>query len=554
MKFMKNKTSWNAILVMLVITFLGTILRLLFIDKAEGLWNDEYTSWYIAAIPLGKNFVDAVLSQCHMPLYYLYLKFFIHFFGNSDLMLRLTSVLTGVISIWPMYYVGKELKDKKLGYLCAGFTAISSFLIYFSQEVRFYSILFLFSACFLLFTLRLAKKQNLLNFVMYLISAILIMLTHTIGFVFVFFSLIFMSMWISKINENYKKKIILGWGIVAFVGLLFLPFTYKIFTELTYSQWWGHFTFAALGFLVTDYFSPTLTNIVSSPENFFYNFTLGFVLFALLPAAISLIGLIRAFKTKRYEVSGLFFASLAFVFVLMIMSATGKLVFMTKYSIEIYPTLIALVCLGWSEFKNKIFANFIVVLFCLLNFFYILTSPIAAPKVRRNQGHKIVAELLEHAGLKHGDFILLNYYPQERFEKYFNFKGYNVTSINKGNFPEYISNIGTLETLKDGKNLYKPIFSNIENKYFDKKIRQDIVNKIKPNQKVTMIFLNDVAMLSPIQIKALIDDQKSYQKTPFLFLAFSYLKNEEIKEFLATLSITKLEQKGSWTAITFTKN
>lgn len=85
------------------IVILGIILRLIFIDKPDGLWNDEYVSWMIAAAPFNNGFISAVKSQCHMPFYYLYLKFFMTLFGQSDLLLRLTSVFAGILSIIAMY-------------------------------------------------------------------------------------------------------------------------------------------------------------------------------------------------------------------------------------------------------------------------------------------------------------------------------------------------------------------------------------------------------------------------------------------------------------------
>ena len=82
----------------------GLLLRLICIDKAEGLWNDEYISWFIASQPFTKEFWEAVYSQCHMPFYYLYLKFVMSVFGQSDLVLRLSSVFTGLCSIVAMYF------------------------------------------------------------------------------------------------------------------------------------------------------------------------------------------------------------------------------------------------------------------------------------------------------------------------------------------------------------------------------------------------------------------------------------------------------------------
>lgn len=550
MKFLKDKTFWLTIFLVV----LGTFLRLIFVDKPEGLWNDEYISWYIASIPLGKNFIDAVFAQCHMPFYYLYLKFFIHFLGNSDLLLRLTSVLTGVLSIPAMYFVGREFKDKKLGILCAAVTSISSFLIYFSQEVRFYGILFLFAALSLLFMLRLARKQNLFNCIFFLLFQFLIMFTHTIGFVFVFFNLIFMSLWLIKIDKNYRKPIMIGWSMVLAVGLMLLPHIYHIFTVKTISQWWGSFSLAKIGFLMTDYFSPILTNIVNSPNNFFYNFSLEFVIFALLPTIIAITGIVKALRVESYKISGLFFVSLAYLLVLFLMAIFGKLIFITKYSIEIYPIWIVLMSFGLLALSNKTLSKILIFVFCFLNLFYIFTNKNSAPKMHRAEGHKLVANLIKNADLKKGDYILLNYYSKEKFEKYFNFKDYNVFSIDKGTFHQYLSLLKEFgPAILDGKNLYKNIFENPENNYFNKKIDAEIINKMKPGQKLTIIILDSVALYSPVQMQVIVENSKEYKKAPFLFLVFSNMKNLELKECLKKLHIARYEQRGAWSAVTFIK-
>ena len=97
------------------ITLLGFFLRISFLNKPEGLWNDEYVSWFISSVPFSEGFWSEVLKQCHMPLYYLFLK---PFTGCSDLILRLTSVLVGVLAIPVMYLVGKEF-SKKCGIISA---------------------------------------------------------------------------------------------------------------------------------------------------------------------------------------------------------------------------------------------------------------------------------------------------------------------------------------------------------------------------------------------------------------------------------------------------
>lgn len=533
----------------ILIVLAGLCLRLICIDKAEGLWNDEYISWLTASQPFTKTFWQSVMSQCHMPFYYIYLKFFMKIFGQSDLLLRLTSVFAGVISIIAMYFTGLE-KDKKTALLAAGFTAISGFLIYYSQEVRIYSVLFLFSALSLLFTLKTAKNPDAKNIAGLIISDILILFTHTIGFVYVFFNLLYISFALFK---QLKKYIIILWVSVAIAGCAGLPLLIKIFSTHSFSQWWGSFSIAKLGFLITDYLSPYLTNLVNAPDKFFYNVTAGFVIFGLVPSIIAIFWICRAIKSStqnRYLIG----IAGSVIFVLMLAALSGKLVFITKYSIEIYPILLFLAACGASEIKNKKLSVSLISIYCLLCIVYNFVSPVAAPKIKRAQGHKIAADLIERAELSDGDYIILEYYPKERFKKYADFSKYNVISIDKGNFTDYLSmNMNYEKAYKNGKNIYRQTFMASNNLYFAEKLNEEIISKLKPEQSVLVIMLNGVSFYSPNDMKKIVDNDLFYEKTPLLYLVFSHVKEQVFSTLSESLSVSRFESRGDWSAIKFTK-
>lgn len=533
----------------IIITLVGALLRLLFIDKAEGLWNDEYVSWAIASQPLTNGFFDGIKSQCHMPFYYLYLKFFMTIFNDSDLLLRLTSAIAGISAIPIMYLAGKE-KDNLTGHTAAIITALSSFLIYYSQEVRLYSILFLFSALSLLFTIKLLKKTNKKNTIGLIISEILILFTHTIGFVYVFFNLLFISAFLFK---KYKKQIISLWATVKISGLLFLPLIIKIFTTKSFSQWWGTFSLAKLSFLMSDYFSPVLTNLVNSPLRFFYNPNAEFLIFALIPTLIAG-GWIAKSLYKNKTNTGLFLIALFTVLILAAAAVTGKLVFITKYSIEIYPILIFLAAYGACSVNKKVIRYGLISLFCLLQIIFLIISPVSAPKIKRGQGHAIVAELIEKSSLKKGDIILLEYYPQSRFEKYIDFSDYKVFSIDKGNFAEYMSPDGNYQkAYTEGKELYKESFGSNSNLYLKYRLRNDIVNNLKENQSVLVIMLNSVAFYPSNVIMSIVSDETLYSKTPLLFLVFSHIKTQVFNDLSENLTRIEFRSRGDWSAVKFTK-
>jgi len=525
----------------------GMVLRLIFLNKPDGLWNDEYVSWMIAARPFSDGFVDAVKSQCHMPFYYLYLKFFMTFFGQSDLVLRLTSVFAGILSIIAMYFTGRE-KDENTGFLCAGFAAVSSFLIYYSQEVRFYSMLFFFSALALTFMLKCAKTPSRKNVSFFILFNFLILITHTIGFVFVFFNLIYLSIILYK---QYKKNVTALWGIMAVCGILISPLVIKILTTQSFSQWWGHFSISKIGFLFSDYFSPVLTNLTNAPDNFFYIPKLA--PFMLVPTFIMLFGIVKSLIKNKINVL-LFCTAILSVFVLIIASVSGKLVFITKYSIEIYPVLIYLACCGLTSGNNKVMKSALITIYFLIRGGYILLAPYSAPKMHRAEGHKIPMDILKQINLKKDDIILLEYYPVKRFDKYFDFSGYRTISINKANFPVYISEgTGYKTVYTSGKKLYREIFIRDENPYFENMLNKKIFDSLKPGQSVAIVILNSVSFYSLKDLKMISSDDNAYKKEPLLFLVFSYINNKTIQYMLKTLVIRNYAQKGNWTVIKFTK-
>jgi hypothetical protein len=244
--------------------------------------------------------------------------------------------------------------------------------------------------------------------------------------------------------------------------------------------------------------------------------------------------------------------SLCYISVLAIASISGKLVFITKYSIEIYPILIFLACS--AEFKNKKLKNILVSIFCIISLGYLFIYPHSAPKIRRAEGHKIVCDILKNSNLKNGDIILLQYYPQDRFEKYFDFSEYNVISINKGNFMKYISQDTTYENVfQNGKALYKNIFNSDKNMYLNKLLNKTVFSSMKVGQSVVVVLLDSVSYLNPDEFSNVVKNEYLYQKEPFLFLVFSYIKHQTLENMLQTLSIERIERKGNWTVVKFTK-
>jgi len=121
------------------ILLLGFILRLISLNQS--LWLDEATS---ALVVRNFNFGEIVTKfspgDFHPPFYYLLLRAWGMVFGSSEIALRMPSVIFGLLTIYIVFLIGKELFNKKVGMIASVLLATSGLHIYYSQEARMYSL------------------------------------------------------------------------------------------------------------------------------------------------------------------------------------------------------------------------------------------------------------------------------------------------------------------------------------------------------------------------------------------------------------------------------
>ncbi|MCQ2744238.1 MAG: glycosyltransferase family 39 protein [bacterium] len=479
-----------------LITLLGFVLRITNIVKPEGLWNDEYVSWLVASTPFRDGFFQEIIKQCHMPLYYLYLK---PFYLCSDTILRLSSVVPSVLAIPVMYLVGKEYSERCAKY-SALITSILPFLVYYSQEVRLYSLVFLLSSITLLFLIRSIKNMTKKNITLYIISSIILIFTHVLGIIFIFLTTVYLA---------YKKKLASKKLLLALliISLTVLPFGLNILRQSPSSQWWGIFSYTNIMFLFSDFFSPILTNHINAPLTFFYKKEAIFTFLITIPTLIGLIGIISGFK----KIKELLLISFIFIFILSVFAMTGKFVFITKYSIEILPILILSVSIGFDD-NNKI-KTVLFYTFIIINLLAIYT-PYYPAKITRIEGNKLPAVILNKLNPNN---IVFTYYSPDRFKRYLktNSKLMHISKINRFDYKEH------------------------PEKIFDK------TNK---NESVAIVFLDSVSfipqnMIYEAQIKII----------PEMFITFSSIRNSLENYIKNNFKTYKTYKTGSWT-ILYTNN
>ena len=560
---MKNNNTFKLIL---IIVF-GFLLRIWYIDKPEGFWYDEYLGWQIAAQDNLWLFFQNIVKNCHTPLYFLYLKFWIFFFNNSDTALRYSSVIPSIFSIPIMYLVGKEIKNYKLGFLCAFTTAISSFSIYFAQELRPYSLLFFLTSISLLFTIKVLRNPKKKDLFLFFIFNTLIILIHTLGIIYVFILLtITIYYLINRLDNTAKKSTIYNLLIyllfpIILIFIIISPFLYNILTYNSLSQFWTNFSTAKILLTFTDYFSPIQSNILNTPDaiNFFLyqngEINYIFILFGILPTLLAFIGIFNGIKSKNKIIHYLLIIISIFFIYLILISYTGRMVLITKYSTEMYPALILLMCYGLYKLKNKKIRLILISSYLILNLFYIFAAIDSAPKRTRPEGHRCVVELLRNSRLKQDDFVVLTYYDKDKFERYLtNNDNYNFYSINKFNFNYFLYNEPDYKkVINYGSIIYRDKFKEYPNKNIISYSKNNFQNEMKIGDRIGIIYLNNVSFFSNENIQKILEDKNLYNRTPFIFLVFSTIKNSLMASFKDNYKIDSITHAGDWTLVGYVK-
>src|SRR3990167_10638377 len=102
----------------IVILLVALILRLISLDRS--LWLDEAINVNVASVLGAKDLIfNYSLGDFHPPLFHIILKYWILIFKNSEISVRLPSVIFGMSSVFVTYQIAKKLFEKKTALIAA---------------------------------------------------------------------------------------------------------------------------------------------------------------------------------------------------------------------------------------------------------------------------------------------------------------------------------------------------------------------------------------------------------------------------------------------------
>lgn len=185
------------------------------------LWYDETVSTFLARQDL-IDLTRHTAGDIHPPLYYYLLHFWIQFAGSSEFSFAFVSLTFGMLLIALVYRVAREWFSAQVALIAAFLVAISPYNLWYSQEVRMYTMgafLGLASVYFLMrmLTSRLATGDWRLiffsrDFISYaIVSALGIYTLYYFAFLIVFEDLFAIVWFVHRFKSeiiNHKSEII----------------------------------------------------------------------------------------------------------------------------------------------------------------------------------------------------------------------------------------------------------------------------------------------------------------------------------------------------------
>lgn len=383
-----NWIKENKILVSIVL--FGAILRLYKLDY-QSIWIDEICSFKeanptMSAIDIYKFVKD---FDPHPPFYYISLHYIFLIFGYTTFVMRAYSAFLGIAGLIAFYFLGKEISNKKVGLIGTGLLAINFFHIYYSQEARMYSLMFLTTTLSFYTLIKFIKTPTIRNTVPYIICTTLMIYSHFFA-LFVLFSqaVIILYFLIEKEKIERKRFFILSLISGLVVIILWIP-ALLIFLQAskTQSSWIPEPT--------PEQFSSLFKEFFGNAEVLFY-----FVSILLLFYFFKTFNKKGKSENPKDESKNVFqFAFISiWVFISLlipyVISYIKIPVMVNRYFISILPAVIILIALGFNQIKDNKIRNIIIALFIISSLTDIFIVKDYYNKITKTQFREITNDII----------------------------------------------------------------------------------------------------------------------------------------------------------------
>jgi len=323
----------NIITIGLSVTFLVTVVLRFSELTFQSYWVDELLGLILSDPDLSFwEMYSKSIDDVHPPLFQMVLWLWINLFGFTEYVGRSLSAVFGVFGVFAVYLLGKEFFNKEVGLYATMIASVNYFLIYYSQEVRSYGLLCLFSTLSYLCFFKLFTTFKKKDLAVYLLVTAALLYTHYFGFFLVMTQAVVFAFFF--IQEKGKRRELLKFGMALGVGIIIAiaPLLGPILEHSHRTKFW-------IGKPSKLFFVSFMQSYVNS------HYLEGIFLFLI---ALSLIFLFRKSANKKHKtVTIVLLIWIVFGYLLpYIRSVTSTPLLVDRYTIIVLPAFMLLSAYG----------------------------------------------------------------------------------------------------------------------------------------------------------------------------------------------------------------
>ncbi|MBC7815009.1 MAG: glycosyltransferase family 39 protein [Burkholderiales bacterium] len=211
------------VVIVALITLLAAGLRVYNLGD-KSLTLDESKVYWTSQASLTDILTQSNFSFSGPPLYLLLIRVVSDSLNDSEFVLRLVSCIAGILAVPSMYLLARRFTSRDAAYFAALLVAVSLNQVYYSQQLREYSLAFLLSIWIVLLFHEFLRQANWKNAAK--LSAVIVLgiaSQYGIALLLLSLNLIVAGLWLRPALDDgaarINRPLLLRWIVIQIVGL-----------------------------------------------------------------------------------------------------------------------------------------------------------------------------------------------------------------------------------------------------------------------------------------------------------------------------------------------
>ena len=377
--------------VLTTILVVAAMLRFYHIDF-QSIWLDELITMKECnpKLSFDESYGMMSIMENNPLLYYYSVKLFSTIFGHTTFVVRMFSAVIGLLSVFGIYLLGKEIKNEKTGLIAALLLTINHFHLWYSQEARAYGLLTLLTIVSFYRLVIFLKKSTYKNAIFYGIFAALMINTHFFGLFVLVSQAIILLVFLFDAEKKHRINFLLKSAIAGAITLI----AFYLFS-------WDIFFIAAE---IKSFWIPAPTAEIYTgifKEFFGYSESLIFINYILI-----IYYFISLFKEKDSSKNSLstnknifsFVVIFFWVFITMLIpylrSYLEVPMIISRYMIVVLPAAILILSISLSKINNKTIRRIVILFFIIASLTDIIVVKKHYSEIKKTQFREISNDLI----------------------------------------------------------------------------------------------------------------------------------------------------------------